>query len=155
MSLGFWRGAAAGAAGTTVLNLVTYLDMALRGRPSSSTPQQLVEAVASRLNVSIPGSGQERDNRLSGLGPIAGILVGSGVGAFAGVVHHALGGRRVPTLLAAALVGGAAMALSDVPLAKFGISDPKTWAGKDWLADALPHLAYGLVTVATVRAVDA
>ncbi len=29
-------GAAAGAAGTTALDAVTYLDMALRGRPASS-----------------------------------------------------------------------------------------------------------------------
>jgi hypothetical protein len=37
-------GAAAGAAGTTALNTVTYLDMAVRGRPTSSTPEDIVEA---------------------------------------------------------------------------------------------------------------
>lgn len=26
------------------------------------------------------------------------------------------------------------------------------WAAKDWAADALPHLAYGLVTYATLHA---
>ncbi|MGI8900330.1 MAG: hypothetical protein ACR2HA_05280 [Nocardioides sp.] len=31
-------GVAAGAAGTTALNAVTYLDMAIRGRGTSSTP---------------------------------------------------------------------------------------------------------------------
>ena len=36
------RGAAAGAAGTTALNVVTYLDMAVRGRPASSTPERTV-----------------------------------------------------------------------------------------------------------------
>ncbi|MCP9968874.1 hypothetical protein LUX57_29935 [Actinomadura madurae] len=40
------RGLAAGAAGTTALNLVTYLDMAVRGRPASSTPEQSVERLA-------------------------------------------------------------------------------------------------------------
>ena len=39
-------GTAAGAAGTTALNLVTYLDVAARGRPSSSTPEVTVEKVA-------------------------------------------------------------------------------------------------------------
>ena len=37
------RGAAAGAAGTTALNVVTYLDMAIRGRPASDTPERSVE----------------------------------------------------------------------------------------------------------------
>jgi hypothetical protein len=46
------------------------------------------------------------------------------------------------------------MALSDVPLKLFGISDPADWEGKDWAADALPHLLYGLVTYATIRATD-
>ena len=40
------RGAAAGAAGSTALNAVTYLDMAGRGRGSSSTPEQTVQALA-------------------------------------------------------------------------------------------------------------
>ena len=39
------RGAAAGAAGTTALNAVTYLDMTVRGRGTSSTPEQTVEAL--------------------------------------------------------------------------------------------------------------
>jgi hypothetical protein len=43
------RGAAAGAAGTTVLNAVTYVDMALRARPASSTPERTVDTIANRL----------------------------------------------------------------------------------------------------------
>ena len=35
-------GAAAGAAGTTALNFLTYVDMAVRGRPASSTPEKTV-----------------------------------------------------------------------------------------------------------------
>jgi hypothetical protein len=35
---GVLRGAAAGAAGTTALNAVTYLDMVVRGRPASDAP---------------------------------------------------------------------------------------------------------------------
>ena len=40
------RGALAGAAGTTALNAVTYLDIAVRARPASETPQRAVKAVA-------------------------------------------------------------------------------------------------------------
>jgi hypothetical protein len=36
-------GSAAGAAGTTTPNAVTYLDTAVRGRPASSTPEDTVE----------------------------------------------------------------------------------------------------------------
>ncbi|PWI45743.1 hypothetical protein [Streptomyces sp. ICBB 8177] len=48
-------GAAAGAAGTTTLNAVTYLDMALRGRPSSDTPQLAVERLTDAAHTSVPG----------------------------------------------------------------------------------------------------
>ena len=59
-----WRqllaGAAAGAAGTTALNAATYVDMALRGRPASSTPERSVEAITDRAGLSVPGDGAER-----------------------------------------------------------------------------------------------
>ena len=46
----FWRklgyGVAAGSAGVTMLNAITYLDMAIRARPSSDTPSQAVEQLA-------------------------------------------------------------------------------------------------------------
>jgi len=54
MLRGLLAGAAAGAAGTTVLNTVTYLDMAVRGRASSSTPQDTVKAMATRAGVTFP-----------------------------------------------------------------------------------------------------
>jgi hypothetical protein len=154
MAMGFLRGAAAGAAGTTALNAATYLDMAVRGRASSSAPQDLVEAVADRADVKIPGHGDERANRLAGLGPLSGIGVGVVVGAAAGLVLGALRKRGVtlPAPIPVVLIGAAAMASSDVPLKLFGISDPTEWKGKDWAADALPHLLYGLVTYATIRA---
>jgi hypothetical protein len=154
MAMGFLRGAAAGAAGTTALNAATYLDMAVRGRASSSAPQDLVEAVADRADVEIPGHDDERANRLAGLGPLSGIGVGVVVGAAAGLVLGALRKRGVtlPAPIPVVLIGAAAMASSDVPLKLFGISDPTEWKGKDWAADALPHLLYGLVTYATIRA---
>jgi hypothetical protein len=152
MAPGLLRGAVAGAAGTTALNAATYLDMAVRGRASSSAPQDLVEAVAGRADVEIPGKGDERDNRLAGLGPLSGIGVGVAVGAAAGLLLSALRKRGIapPAPIAAVLIGAAAMASSDVPLKLFGISDPAEWEARDWAADAVPHLAYGLVTYAAI-----
>ncbi len=149
---GALRGAAAGAAGVTALNAVTYLDMTYRARPASDTPQQLVERVADGVGVDVPGSEDERQNRLQGLGPLAGILTGVAVGAVAGAVRAA--GVRLPAAVAAPLVGAAAMAGADVPLAVTRLSDPRTWAASDWAADVVPHLAYGAVVEAVLRATD-
>jgi hypothetical protein len=46
-----------------------------------------------RADVGIPGKGDERDNRLTGLGPLSGIGVGVAVGTAAGL----RGSRRVRT----------------------------------------------------------
>lgn len=155
-TFGLLRGAAAGAAGTTALNAATYLDMAIRGRPSSDTPEQLVDTMARGAGITVPGEGETRDNRLAGLGPLFGTGVGVAVGAVTGVIHRALHAseRELPAPLAIALIGAAAMALADVPLKLFGISDPSEWKAVDWAADAVPHLAYGAVTYATLRATD-
>jgi hypothetical protein len=48
------RGAAAGAVGTTALNTATYLDMVLRARPASSTPQDTVEKLSDKAGVEVP-----------------------------------------------------------------------------------------------------
>jgi hypothetical protein len=144
-------GLAAGAAGTTALNATTYLDMAIRGRPSSSTPQELVAKVADEAGTPIPGDGAERENRLDGLGPLGGTLTGVGIGTVAGLLRLGTGRRRMSTLLGATALGAAAMAMANAPLKKFGISDPVDWSGGDWLADAIPHLAYGVVTYGCLR----
>lgn len=153
MTLGLIRGALAGAAGTTALNAATYLDMTLRARPASDSPQQLVEETAERAGVPIPGDQDVRDNRLQGLGPLSGIAVGVTVGALAGLVHQALTRRErvLPAAVAVPLLGATAMVLSDVPLKLLGISDPTSWAGKDWASDAIPHLLYGAVTHSVLR----
>lgn len=153
MTTGIARGALAGAAGTTALNAATYLDMALRGRPASDSPEQLVEQATDMVGGTIPGDKDERGNRLQGLGPLSGIAVGVTVGAVAGLLHRTLArhGHSVPAVIEATLIGAAAMALSDVPLKLTGISDPATWAVKDWASDAIPHLLYGAATYAALR----
>src|SRR4051794_23907072 len=60
MTTGMLAGAAAGAAGTAALNATTYLDMVWRGRGTSGTPEQTVEAIEDKLPVSVPGEGDTR-----------------------------------------------------------------------------------------------
>jgi hypothetical protein len=142
-------GAAAGAAGTTALNGMTYLDMAVRGRPTSSTPEDSVDRLAEVAGLDIPGDGEARQNRLSGLGALTGLVTGVSVGALAGLLTAKL---RVPLPVLSVLVGTAAMAGSNAPMTALGVTDPRTWDATSWLADAIPHLAYGGVTAAVLIA---
>lgn len=142
-------GAAAGAAGTTALNAVTYLDMAVRGRPTSSTPEQTVEKMAELVHVGIPGEGETRDNRVAGLGPLAGLVTGIGSGAVLGLAHAA--GWRPRPATAAAVATGLALLGSNGPMTALGVTDPRTWPLSSWVSDLVPHLAYGAVAAAVVR----
>lgn len=139
------RGLAAGAAGTTALNAVTYLDMALRGRPASSVPEQAVDVLAQRAGVSL-GDGDQADNRKSGAGPLLGYLTGLSAGAAWGVVAPVV--RALPRGVRGVALGLGVMAATDASNAKLGVSDPREWSAADWASDVVPHLAYGLVTVA-------
>jgi hypothetical protein len=141
------RGAAAGAAGSTALNAVTYVDMLVRARPASSTPQDTVETVAVKTHVGVPGDGEDRDNRVSALGSLAGLATGVAVGAGYGLARCL--GFRPPVLVGAAVTAVAAMVGSNVPMSALGVTDPRDWAGTDWVADVIPHLAYGVVTALT------
>src|SRR6476620_9565354 len=89
-------GIVAGAAGTTMLDAVTYLDMAIRGRPASTVPERTVESVASALGVAIPGRGDALAARRSAFGALGGIVVGTGLGVAASLVRFA-GARLTPT----------------------------------------------------------
>lgn len=145
-----WRGAAAGAAGTTALNAVTYLDMAVRGRPSSSTPEQVVETIAEKAHVSIPGDAKTRANRVEGLGPLAGLGGGVAVGVAVGLARAA--GLSTRPLVGILLTTLAAMVPGNGPMAVLGITDPRNWSTTEWLSDVVPHLAYGAVVKTTMDA---
>ncbi|WP_053912719.1 hypothetical protein VM636_00380 [Streptomyces sp. SCSIO 75703] len=145
----FLRGCAAGAAGTTALNAMTYADMALRGRSASSAPETVVDTLTERTGRPLPYT-EDRDNRLSGLGALSGIAVGTGTGVAVSLLRRT--GVRMPLWLGAAVTGLLAMAATDAPMARLGVSDPRSWSPADWVSDALPHLAYGLVTYGVVAA---
>ncbi|MCE0768068.1 hypothetical protein LWC35_34990, partial [Pseudonocardia kujensis] len=145
---GLLNGVAAGAAGTTALDVVSGADAAVRARPASRAPEQLVAAVADRAGIAVPGDRSERRNRLAALGPLAGSATGLVLGAVAGGLRAA--GLRLPTAVGGPLLGAAAMLATDGPLALTRVSDPRTWSAADWTADVLPHLAYGVATHATL-----
>ncbi|MFG1780133.1 hypothetical protein ACGFIR_13365 [Micromonospora sp. NPDC049051] len=138
-------GAIAGAVGSTALNVVSYLDMVLRARPASSTPEESARRLAEVAHVDL-GSGDRAANRRSGLGP----LLGYGIGVAAGIGYALLArGRRMPLPLATGVLGGAVMTMSDGSMTVLGVTDPRTWRRSDWLADLVPHLAYGVAAAAT------
>ena len=146
-------GAVAGAAGTTALNAATYLDMVGRGRPASSTPEQVVERLTGAVGLRVPGDEEHRNARVSALGALSGIAVGVGVGAAYGALRAA-GWRPSLPVAGAALTLGALLG-SNGPMTALGITDPRTWSRADWLSDLLPHLAYGGAAAATYAAVAA
>jgi hypothetical protein len=144
------QGAVAGAAGTTALNAVTYADMAMRARPSSSTPEQVVEELAKRSGHPVPGSGAERQNRLQGLGALSGLMTGVLVGALAGQLRFVV--LRLGPVLGPAILGGSAMLATD--LTKLDITDPSSWDAGSWASDAVPHLAFGVVAYSALAAMS-
>jgi hypothetical protein len=145
-------GAAAGAAGTTALNGLTYVDMAVRGRPASSTPETTVEKLSEVTHVPIPGGEDSRENRLSGLGPLSGLLAGLGIGAFLGVTRAA--GFRPALGVSTAMATLGAMVGTSGPMTVLGVTDPRTWPAKSWVVDIVPHLAYGAVTAVVLERLD-
>lgn len=142
-------GAAAGAAGTTALNAVTYLDMAVRGRAASSTPEKSVEKLSDLAGVQIPGEGETREHRVQGLGPLLGLSTGVLAGAAYGVLSRVPGLRALP---GGVVAGALAMAGSDAPMTALGLTDPRSWSPTAWASDVVPHLAYGFTTAATFGA---
>lgn len=142
-------GAAAGAAGATALNAVTYLDMAVRGRPASSTPEQTVERLAQLAHVPVPGEEETRSNRVSGLGPLTGIAAGLGPGVVLALARGA--GWRPPLLAEVGAASALALLGSNGPMTALGVTDPRTWSASAWVSDLVPHLVYGAVTAAVLR----
>jgi hypothetical protein len=146
------RGAAAGAAGTTVLNVVTYLDMTVRGRGASSTPEQTVEKLAEKAHVQIPGEGDPRANRVQALGALTGLVAGVGVGVLVGLARAA--GFRSSPPVGTALITAGVLVATNGPMTSLRITDPRTWSATDWVSDVVPHLAYAAAVKTTMDAFD-
>ncbi|MER7167116.1 hypothetical protein ABT336_13745 [Micromonospora sp. NPDC000207] len=140
-------GALAGAVGSVALNVVSYLDMVVRARPESSTPQASAGRLAEVAGIDL-GPQETAANRRSGLGPV----LGYGLGIAAGAVFALfVGDRRPPRPVEVAILGGGVMTLSDGSMTALGVTRPRSWTRSDWLADLVPHLAYGLAASASWR----
>jgi hypothetical protein len=146
------NGALAGAAGTTALNTVTYLDMAIRGRPTSNTPEDTVEKLADKLGLQIAGDDDTRSNRVQGLGPLTGALAGMGTGALLALLRNA--GWRPNPLVDALAATAIVMTGTNGPMTALGITDPRTWPASSWITDIVPHLGYSLVTLAVLDRIE-
>ena len=146
-------GTVAGAAGTIALDLTTYGDMLLRGRPASGVPAKVAGILAAKagLDLAAGGSLEQAESRKSAFGALLGYATGVGLGTLYGLLRPRL--RDVPRPVAGAALGLAAMAASDVPIVATGASDPRTWGTAGWLSDLIPHLVYGLVTAAVFDAI--
>ncbi|GII22938.1 hypothetical protein Pme01_25350 [Planosporangium mesophilum] len=144
-----YRGLVAGAAGTVALDMVSYLDMALRGRPASTTPQRTARRLADALGLDL-GEDERADNRSAGIGALLGYATGMAVAA-----GYALtAGRPRSWPREAVTLATLAMLGSNVPMTLLRITDPREWSAADWVADVLPHLAYGAVAATVDRALD-
>ncbi|GAB6898252.1 hypothetical protein [Kineosporia succinea] len=144
------RGLLAGAAGTAVLNAITHADMAVRGRDASALPARAVERLSDSLDLPVPGSRHERSNRVSALGALAGTAGGLAVGVAASVARSA--GVRLPAPVEAVAIGAGALVATEGPTALLGLTTPRSWTARDWIADAVPHLGYGIAVAAVLRA---
>lgn len=155
---GLLAGAVAGAAGTMALDVVSYGDMAMRGRKSSDMPAEIVRRLAAKagnaqLSTPIDDASETTKNRRSALGALSGYAIGITIGALYGAVSLAAGTKR-GLLLRTVALGAIAMAASDVPAALLGATNLKEWSAMSWASDIMPHIAYGLATAAVVAALS-
>ncbi|MEU8799566.1 hypothetical protein [Spirillospora sp. NPDC048819] len=137
------NGLIAGAAGTSALNATTYLDMAVRARGASSTPQQAVEKVAEGMQVDL-GEEEQAENRKEALGT----LLGYGTGLGAALAYGLLARRRTSWPVGVLTLSALATFGSNIPLVALGITDPREWSASSWVSDIVPHLVYGAAAYA-------
>lgn len=138
------------ASGTAALNLASYGDMLVRGRPASEVPERTAEAIVRRIRVSFGRDPQRASARKQATGALLGYVAGLGVGALFGVLRPRA--PRASTAVAGVVLGVVAMAAGDLPAIATRATDVRTWGVSGFVADLAPHLAYGLVTAAVFDA---
>lgn len=146
------RGAVAGAVGTSALNATTYLDMAVRARPASTTPAQVAERGAEALGATLPEDPERRAARASGLGLFLGTVAGVSVGTVVGLLRGT--GRSSGPTATTATAWALIMLAGNGPMTVLRVTDPRTWSAQDWLADVVPHLAYAGAAARTLEAFE-
>jgi hypothetical protein len=163
-----FAGAIAGAAGVVALNAAGYLDMLVRGRAASDMPARVAGKLADELGLPLADADEDRDeddddeddddetdegvpaNRREAIGALVGMANGIGIGIAYGICRLVL--PRPPAWLAGAALGAAAMAASDYPATRLGLTEPRDWSATDWVSDVVPHMAYGVATAIAFEA---
>jgi hypothetical protein len=131
------RGLVAGAAGTTAIEVATYLDMALRDRPSSTLPKRAAGEIARRAGLELT------ENRAAA----SGALLGYADGLFAGVVYGLLRSvAPVPVVIGALALAAGTLVMSEGGATRLGVTDWAKWNAGEWIEDILPRLVYGSIT---------
>ncbi len=164
-------GAIAGAAGVVALNAASYLDMLIRGRAASDMPARVAGKLADELGMHLefePDTDRDEEdddadasdldddepdaaaNRSEAIGALLGMANGVGIGIAYGIARLIL--PRPPAWLAGAALGAAAMAASDYPATRLGLTEPRDWSATDWTGDVVPHMAFGIVTAIAFEA---
>ena len=137
---------AAGAAGIVAMELVSYVDMFIRGRPASDQPQQVGERLAERIEVAT-GEGEAAQAQRQALGALVGYVDGLALPTALALMGA---GRWSFVTRAVALTAGAMVGSAALPIA-LGITDPRRWTLDDWLTDLWPHVGYGITAGLVTR----
>ena len=140
------RDLAAGAGGVVAMEIASYADMLVRGRPASDQPQQLGDALAENLDFAQGDTDADKARR-SALGSLVGYIDGLTLPALATLLAFR---RRSLSSHALVLTAGAMAGSSALPTA-LGITDPTKWSRDDWMTDIVPHLAYGITAAIISR----
>jgi hypothetical protein len=145
-------GAVAGAAGSAVLDVTTYADMAIRGRAPSELPQKMVKEIAQRAHVEPFNKPDQQlsdtdKHRETAFGALMGYADGLGVGALYGAIRPAM--RNVSWFWAGVGLAAVTMLLSEGSATALKQTDPRKWGVSGWIADLTPRFLYGWVTALT------
>lgn len=135
-------GAAAGAAGTAVLNATSYADMAIRKRPASELPENMAAALAKRAGLPVP-----QGPRRTAFGALLGYADGFGAGALYGALRPAM--RGVPWVVAGLGLAALTLLWSEGIATAMNQTDPREWGVSGWLEDLVPRSLYGCMTALT------
>ncbi len=152
MSIG--SGFLGAAVGTIALDVASYVDMAVRGRPASTLPTEVVKKLAAPVGATaLLADDEATKNRQSGIGALLGYAEGLAIGTLYGAIRPAI--RAVPWPIAGLALGGLTLVASEGTATKLGATDWATWSAADWISDIIPRSIYGLAVAAVVEALDA
>lgn len=142
-------GTLAGASGKVAIDITTFTDMLVRGRPASPMPAEVIRKLAQKASIEPlekpdDEASAQTKHRRSALGALSGFGVGLALGAVYGTIRPAMAG--VPVVAAGVVLGLCAMAATDVPATTLHAAKASERTAVAWASDILAHMSYGIVT---------